>query len=171
MNGHMTNTERLLTEEQIRKFVMRNFREARAAATIQELVHFHTVNKFLLMAHSYDDTKVLGRLVANKSNLSLHLLLGMYEKQLESTLRKRPTNMSHSNVLQKIFGYFKKDLLPDEKSTILRMISDYKNGLEPLEHIILSLETLTRRIHKSYLVRQTYFLLYYPGKPRESLNR
>jgi uncharacterized protein YbgA (DUF1722 family) len=62
--------------------------------------------------------------------------------------------------LQKIYGYFKKDIALEEKSKILKMIEDYRSGKVSLNSVLLLFDDLTRRFEKTYLVRQTYFLLY-----------
>lgn len=103
---------------------------------------------------------MLGNLIANHKNLPLSTILERYEGYLETVLKNEPTIKSHTNVLQKIFGYFKNDLTKEEKPKILKMISDYSTGKETLNNVLLLLEDLTERFQKMYLVRQTYFLLY-----------
>lgn len=155
----------MLTHDDILNFVMKNFSEVKNAGNIGDLVHFHSINKFLLMAHSYYDVNVLGHLVSNHDNLSSCDILIMYEKQLGKTLSKEPTIESHSNVLEKISGYFKKNLSRDERLSIKKMILNYRNGRQTLGSVLLYLESLTERFQKLYLVRQTYFLLYAQVNP------
>lgn len=152
-----TNT---LTHDDISNFVMKNFAEVKNTGNIDDLVHFHSINKFLLMAHSYYNVNVLGRLVSNNGNLTVSDILFTYERQLRKTLKKEPTIESHANVLEKISGYFKKDLTHDERSSVLKMIANYRNGQQTLGSVLLYLESLTERFQKMYLVRQTYLLLY-----------
>jgi uncharacterized protein YbgA (DUF1722 family) len=40
------------------------------------------------------------------------------------------------------------------------MIFEYKKGTNALNDVLLLLEEMTRKFQKTYLVRQTYFLLY-----------
>jgi uncharacterized protein YbgA (DUF1722 family) len=103
---------------------------------------------------------MLGNIIANHSLLSSDLVFVNYEKYLNSVLKIEPTVKSHVNVMQKIFGYFKKELTKEEKSKILELLSNYRNGAETLNDVLLLLEELTRKFQKTYLVRQTYFLLY-----------
>lgn len=149
-----------LTYQQISGFVRKSFAEIKNNADINAIMHFHSINKFLLMAHNPSHVRILGNLIANHENLPLSTILERYEEYLETVLKNEPTIKSHANVLQKIFGYFKNDLTKEEKSKILKMISDYRTGKETLNDVLLLLEDFTERFQKTYLVRQTYFLLY-----------
>jgi uncharacterized protein YbgA (DUF1722 family) len=154
------NPNESLTHQQISGFVRKSFAEIKNNTDINAIMHFHSINKFLLMVHGSSHVRILGNLIANHENLPLSTILERYEKYLETVLKNEPTIKSHTNVLQKIFGYFKKDLTKEEKSKILKMISDYGTGKETLNDVLLLLEDLTEKFQKTYLVRQTYFLLY-----------
>ncbi|CAE6492405.1 MAG: YbgA family protein [Candidatus Nitrosotenuis sp.] len=167
MNTQKNDSGALLSHNEIRDYVIRSFIEAKNKGDINELVHFHSINKFLLLAHSQDDAVVLGRLVANKERLAYSKIFEIYGIQLEKTLNKEPTVRTHSNVIQKTIGYFKKDLSLKEKQSALTMLSMYRLGQENLESLLLFLDDLTRKFQKTYLVRQTYFLLYVRVKSQE----
>jgi uncharacterized protein YbgA (DUF1722 family) len=154
------NSDVLLTNSQISEFVLKEFSEIKSSLDIVALVHFHSINKFLLMAHNYAHTTILGNIVANHELFPASVVFEKYEQHLVSVLKIEPSVKSHVNVLQKIFGYFKKELTKEEKAAILQMLSDYRHGTGTLNDILLSLEELTRKFQKTYLVRQTYFLLY-----------
>jgi uncharacterized protein YbgA (DUF1722 family) len=154
------NPDVLLTSLQISEFVRKGFSEIKSAPDIDELVRFHSINKFLLMAHNYNSTRILGNIVANHEHLALGEVFEKYGLQLGQTLKSEPSVKSHANVLQKILGYFKKELTPEEKTEILSMIFEYKKGTIALNDVLLLLEEMTRKFQKTYLVRQTYFLLY-----------
>jgi len=149
-----------LTHKQIVEFVRNNFREIKDAANTNTLIHFHSINKFLLMAHNPNYAKILGNIIANHDDLPLSVVLEKYGENLEIALKNEPTTKSHANVLQKIYGYFKKDMTVEEKSKILKMIEGYRLGQVSLNNMLLLFDDLTRRFEKTYLVRQTYFLLY-----------
>jgi uncharacterized protein YbgA (DUF1722 family) len=112
------------------------------------------------MAHNPNYAKILGNIIANHDEFPLSVVLEKYGENLEITLKNEPTTKSHINVLQKIYGYFKKDIALEEKSKILKMIEDYRSGKVSLNSVLLLFDDLTRRFEKTYLVRQTYFLLY-----------
>jgi uncharacterized protein YbgA (DUF1722 family) len=167
MNRQKNDSDTSLSHNEIRDYVIRRFIETKDKGDINELVHFHSVNKFLLLAHSQNDTVLLGRLVANKERLAHSKIFELYGIQLEKTLIKEPTVRTHSNVIQKAIGYFKKDLSLKEKQSALTMLSMYRLGQENLESLLLFLDGLTRKFKKTYLVRQTYFLLYVRVKLQE----
>jgi uncharacterized protein YbgA (DUF1722 family) len=112
------------------------------------------------MAHNPNYARVLGSIIANHDDLPLSTILEKYGEILEIVLKNEPTTKSHVNVLQKISGYFKKNMALEEKSTLLKIIEDYRLGKVSLSSVLLFLDDLTRRFQKTYLVRQTYFLLY-----------
>lgn len=154
------NSDVLLTDSQISEFVLNGFSEIKSGLDIATLIHFHSINKFLLMAHNHAYTTILGNIVANHDHFPDSVVYEKYEQNLASVLKFEPSIKSHVNVLQKILGYFKKELTKEEKATILEMLSRYQKETETLNDILLSLEELTRKFQKTYLVRQTYFLLY-----------
>lgn len=154
------NSDILLSNSQISEFVLKGFSKIKSGLDIAELVHFHSINKFLLMAHNHAHTTMLGNIVANHDHFPSGMVFEKYEQHLVYVLKIEPSIKSHVNVLQKILGYFKKELTKEEKITILEMLDDYRNGAGTLNEVLLSLEELTRKFQKTYLVRQTYFLLY-----------
>lgn len=160
MDTSKTNPSESLGSQQISEFVRKSFAEIKNNADINAMIHFHSINKFLLMAHDPNHVRILGNLVANHENLSLSTIFEKYEEYLEALLKNEPTIKSHANVLQKIFGYFKKDLSKEEKSEIFKIVYDYRAGNKTLNDVLLLLEDLTEKFQKTYLVRQTYFLLY-----------
>ncbi|MBM3905626.1 MAG: DUF1722 domain-containing protein [Thaumarchaeota archaeon] len=149
-----------LNHKQICEFIRNSFREIKDATNINAIIHFHSVNKFLLMAHNPNYARILGNIIANHDDLPLSIVLEKYGETLEIALKNEPTTKSHSNVLQKISGYFKKDMTMEEKLILRKIIEDYRLGKTSLNNVLLLLDDLTRRFQKTYLVRQTYFLLY-----------
>jgi uncharacterized protein YbgA (DUF1722 family) len=163
------NREDILSHKQICDFVRNNFREIKDTMSINAIIHFHSINKFLLMVHNPNHARILGNIIANHEDLPLSAVLEKYGEILELALKNEPTTKSHANVLQKIFGYFKKDMALEEKSKLLKMIEDYRLGKVSLNSVLLVLDNLTRRFQKTYLVRQTYFLLYVTMQKSEQI--
>ena len=77
---------------------------------MNELVRFHTINKYLLMAFNQVDQNILGKIIANHKKLPLDTVLDNYEKQLRVILSKTPTRSRHANVLRRMYGHFYKKL-------------------------------------------------------------
>lgn len=149
-----------LTENEISNYVLERFAELKIEPVMEELVNFHTKNKYLLMAHSQVGLKELGNVVANHKKIPLKNILKNYEKTLFRTLKKKPSTKSHTNVLTHIFGYFKKNLNQNEKNIFLELIKDYRNNKITIGKILSEIEPITYRLNNLYLISQTYFLLY-----------
>lgn len=138
-------------------FTMRRWREALARRrTLKNLIDFHTRHKLLLMAHSPQHYRALGRLVAQgKGTPSAELYRG-YEKGLLEALHRRATPGRHANVLEHLLGYFKQSLSSDEKQELLEIIEQYRQGLIPLIVPITLLNHHVRKHDPPYLRDQVY---------------
>lgn len=144
----------------IRQFVLERFCEVKSSKKKKDLIHFHTINKFLFMAHDSNELKKLGNIIANHEELSFSEVKERYEEILHKILQKPPTTKSHSNTLFHISGHFRDLLPPVEKQLIKRSIDDYTSGKITLNQILGTLKFLTSQFDREYLSRQTYFLLY-----------
>jgi uncharacterized protein YbgA (DUF1722 family)/uncharacterized protein YbbK (DUF523 family) len=120
------------------------------------LVEFHTCEKMLLMSHSPQHYRAMGKLVARGSELSLKELYETYEKEFMAALALKTTTAKNMNVLQHILGYFKKNLSADEKQELLEIIANYRRGHIPLVVPITLINHFVRKYQQSYLARQTY---------------
>jgi uncharacterized protein YbgA (DUF1722 family)/uncharacterized protein YbbK (DUF523 family) len=100
--------------------------------TRQALVQFHTIHKYLLLAHHPQQCEVLGRLVGQAHQHRPKALSRCYGELFMKTLAVQATVRKHVNVLQHILGYFKERLAPREKVKLLDVIRDYHHGLTPL---------------------------------------
>lgn len=100
--------------------------------TRQAVVRFHTIHKFLLMAHSQQYYQVLGRLVGQAERHRPKELAFKYGELFMKALAVKATVHKHVNVLQHIMGYFKNRLGAQEKAELLGVIGDYHRGLTPL---------------------------------------
>lgn len=100
--------------------------------TKQALVQFHTIHKYLLMAHSPQQYQALGRLVAQAHRQSPKTLANFYGKLFMKTLAMKATVRKQVNVLQHMLGYFKKMLNTQEKADLLGAIGEYHRELTPL---------------------------------------
>ncbi|MDD4308777.1 MAG: DUF1722 domain-containing protein, partial [Candidatus Cloacimonetes bacterium] len=120
------------------------------------LVDFHTKHKLLLMAHSPAHYKSMGKLVADSSNGSFADVLLEYFTQLMQGMQKSATPSKHQNVLLHILGYFKADLVADEKVELIGLIDSYKAGLLPLIVPITMINHYVNKFGKEYLADQYY---------------
>lgn len=142
-------------------FVFKNFRDLVALPPSRgALVNFHTRHKLLLLAHSQEHYRRMGRFIANMPE-SVEEAYSHYGKLLAETLRVRTTAKKHCNVLLHILGYFKNALSPDEKQEVLEMIEAYRLADVPLIVPITLLNHYVRKFDQPYL-RDQYYLHPHP---------
>ncbi len=124
--------------------------------TRQRVVEFHTIHKYLLMAHSIQHYQLLGRLVAQPERYRPKELAHQYGDLFMKALTVKATVRKHVNVLQHILGYFKDHLGTQEKAELLGVIGDYHQGLTPL---IVPLTLIKHYVHLfdvGYIREQVY---------------
>lgn len=124
--------------------------------TRQAVVQFHTIHKYLLMAHSPQHYQALGRLVAQPERYRPKELGHQYGDLFMKALTVKATVRKHVNVLQHILGYFKDHLGTQEKAELLGVIGDYHQGLTPL---IVPLTLIKHYVHLfdvGYIREQVY---------------
>jgi uncharacterized protein YbgA (DUF1722 family)/uncharacterized protein YbbK (DUF523 family) len=124
--------------------------------SIGDLVRFHTAHKFLLLAHSPQDFRELGRLVAEAKRIGRAELRAGYESQVMAALSKMATRAKNTNVLQHILGFFKKDVDGPSRQELLEHIQDYRRGLVPLVVPLTLVAHYVRMLDVPYLRDQVY---------------
>lgn len=145
-----------------RSFVVRLYAGRRARDLFEgrwsraAVVEFHTAEKLLLMAHSPEAYRDLGRLVARLKEIPREEFARRYRERMLSGLRQGATRGKHTNVLQHVAGYFK-DAPGDDRKEIAAAIDEYRRGLLPLEAPLTLLRHHTRRAAEPWLRVQTYF--------------
>jgi uncharacterized protein YbgA (DUF1722 family) len=120
------------------------------------LVKFHTQHKLLIMAHSVQHYRTMGKLVAEGKGLSLKVLFDEYQEILMAALRLKTTVKKNVNVLQHLMGYFKKDLTGDEKQELLEIFGHYRKGHVPLIVPVTLINHFVRKYDQPYLKEQYY---------------
>lgn len=126
-----------------------------------DLVEFHTSYKYLIYAKSTQTYKDLGRIVANHEKKSLASVLQEYEAIFLTSIGLKGSIKKTYNVLQHIFGYFKKHINKEEKKEILEAIDEYKAQIIPLIAVIKIINLYAKRFELQYLLNQK-FLNPYP---------
>ena len=140
-----------------RIFVFQRWRELLAAKPkLGDLVTFHTRHKLLIMAHSPNHYRELGRLVARAKEVPVQEFSENYQSRLMEALRLKATPKKNTNVLQHLMGYFKKDLTPDEKQELLEVIASYHQGYVPLVVPTTLINHYVRKYNQPYLKEQFY---------------
>jgi len=143
-----------------RIFTYAAFRQIKLKNSLNDLITFHTKNKFLLMSYNQNELKNLGNIVANKNKKSITNILEDYESHLRIALSKSPRCTSNINVLEHTFGYFSKHLKPSEKKLFLDSLEQFKNGHIGLSVPIHLMKSWIVRFNQPYLSEQTFFIPY-----------
>ena len=138
-------------------FTLKRWREALSKGTTRGvLVDFHTRHKLLLLSHSTEIYRQMGKLVANAGAMEVQTLFDQYLALLVKGLRLKTTVAKHVNVLQHVLGYFKKQLSADEKQEILGVIDSYRARQIPLIVPVTLLNHFVRKYDQDYLQKQVY---------------
>ena len=124
--------------------------------TAGALVDFHSDHKYLLMAHSPEGLRELGRIVGESGVRKPAELYAAYLPQLMKTLKLKVTVRKNVNVLMHIVGHLKKNLSPDEKRELLVAIEEYQQQLAPLVVPVTLIRHYVRKYGEPYLSRQYY---------------
>ena len=127
-----------------------------ARLTKGRLVAFHTVHKYLLLAHSQRHYRELGRLVANSKLYPVRELARTYGHLFMEALAVRTTIRKHVNVLQHLAGHFKNALSAKARTELHGVLSDYHNGFVPLSVPVALIGHYVRILDVPYVRDQVY---------------
>lgn len=124
--------------------------------SVGDLVRFHTAHKLVLMAHSLQGYRELGRLVAGAKGVGRVELVRRYEDELMAAMAKPATRARHTNTLQHAIGHFKQTLDTPSRQELGVVIEDFRRGLVPLIVPLTLIRHHARRLDVSYLLGQRY---------------
>jgi uncharacterized protein YbgA (DUF1722 family)/uncharacterized protein YbbK (DUF523 family) len=124
--------------------------------SLKGFVAFHTGHKLLLMAHSTEHYRKLGKLVAEGKRYKRVELFNEYIRHMMDGLRLLATAKKNTNVLMHIMGYFSNDISAEEKQELIEIINNYHNGLIPLIVPVTLLKHYVTKFDKPYLKSQHY---------------
>jgi uncharacterized protein YbgA (DUF1722 family)/uncharacterized protein YbbK (DUF523 family) len=140
-----------------RVFAYRRLRDLFASRwTLARLIAFHSAHKLTLMAHSTPAYQALGRLVAGAKTIGRGEIERRYSAEFMAALARLATRSRHTNVLQHMAGYFKKQLDDDSRAELRVTLEDYRQGLVPLIVPITLIRHHVRHHGVEYLAGQTY---------------
>jgi uncharacterized protein YbgA (DUF1722 family) len=120
------------------------------------LVAFHTRHKLLLLSHSTEIYRQMGKLVAAAGKHPPAELYDNYASLLMKGMRLQSTVRKQVNVLHHLLGYFKKQLSADEKREALEQIDLYRKGTLPLIVPLTLINHYVRKYNQPYLQQQYY---------------
>ena len=124
--------------------------------TRRGLTEFHSRYKYLLMAHNPVQYKALGNLLGNMGKTDPRTLGPQYFSELMAALKKCATRRTHTNVLQHLSGYLKKNLSTDDKQEVQHVIGQYRHGIVPLVVPLTLLKHHFRQYPDPYIAQQVY---------------
>ncbi len=124
--------------------------------TLGGLVRFHTQNKYLILSHSQEHYRALGKLTAGGKSLDVDTLFDQYEGLLLKALDLKTTLKKNINVLMHILGFFKKNLNAGGKQEMLSIIDQYREGYVPLIVPLTLINHYVRKYDQPWLREQTY---------------
>ncbi|WP_028118029.1 YbgA family protein [Ferrimonas senticii] len=127
-----------------------------AEPTQHGLLAFHRKHKLLLLAHNEPLYRQLGPLVGSEFDGTIEQKVDTYLKGMMKALAKPATRRGHTNVLQHIQGYFKKDIDAGEKQHLQDTILAYRAGRLPLMAPLAVVEHILARYPKPYIEQQSY---------------
>ena len=135
--------------------------------TTGALVAFHTAHKLVLLAHSPEAYRALGRMVAGARGSPRGRLRDAYQQQFMRALAVVATRARHANVLQHMAGYFRDGLPADSRHELADAIEEYRRGHVPLIVPITLIKHHVRVLDVEYLAGQFYL----QPHPRELMLR
>ncbi len=138
-------------------YTFARFRKIKYTNKLNDLINFHTKNKFLIMSYSQKNLKKMGNLVANQNNNNFKKIIIEYEKLLYDTFSKGPRCNSNINILQHALGYISNKITKVEREMLLKTLDDYRDKKTSLEIPIALVKSWILRFDEDYLKNQTYF--------------
>ncbi len=141
-------------------FTLATFRTVKQTGLLQQLLKFHTENKFLLMGYSQKELRILGNVLANQDKQPLDNVFSDYEHHLFLAFSKAPRYTSEINVLDHAFGYISQDLSTQEKKFYAGLIEKFRKGQISLSVPINLVRSWVIRFEQPYLLPQTFFQPY-----------
>lgn len=137
------------------------------------LTQFHARYKYLLMAHSPQLTRNMGRFLATAHDLPLQQRCHHYQHQLMQCLGKHANRKGHSNALQHMLGYLRSTVSSNARQLIAKSIEQFRHGHQPLHVPLGLLHHYAAQLEQDYLSQQQYFAPYpaclYPANRTEHL--
>lgn len=144
-----------------RVFACYDYQQTMAAGfSVGKLVTFHSRYKFLLLAHSPQAYRQLGKLVAEAKLFSAAVLQQRYLTELMQAMSNIANRKQHANVLQHLQGFFKKLMDSAARQELTELIDRYRRGLVPLMAVVALLQHYLRLYPNRYLQQQVYFSPY-----------
>jgi len=123
-----------------------------------ELVRFHASAKLLLLAHSTELYRRLGRLVATATGRPRVTLQEEYRRGVLEALAVVPSRGKHVNALEHVAGFLRDRSSHDERAELRETIDAYHREEVPLAVPLTLVRHHVRRHRIAYLEAQLYLM-------------
>lgn len=130
--------------------------QVEAEPSYHALLQFHSQSKYLLMAHSYEGYRTLGRYLAEAHSEPIEVAMQTYISGFMEHMSHCATRNSHVNVLMHVFGYLKKTIDSQCKQEILDSVAEYHRGEVHLVVPLTLLRHYLKRHGSDYIKQQSY---------------
>jgi uncharacterized protein YbgA (DUF1722 family)/uncharacterized protein YbbK (DUF523 family) len=127
-----------------------------SGVTMHKLIQFHSEQKYLVMSHHIEGYRQLGKLLGGGSGVGLEDLAQQYITGLMAALKHKASRKSHTNTLQHLQGYFKKQLDEAKRQELTEHIDAYRLGLTPLLVPLTLIKHYLMEFPNDYLQQQAY---------------
>jgi uncharacterized protein YbgA (DUF1722 family) len=144
-------------------FTLTRWKQVRGLEKAGALVEFQAKHKFLIMAYSQKQLRILGKITANHERRSITEQLSLYEEHLHEALRSAPRRPAMVNVLEHLAGFFSKERSTDERAFFRETLELYREGRIPLSSVLVVIKTWALRDENQYLLDQA-LLSPYPAE-------
>ena len=117
---------------------------------------YHHDHKLLLMAHSPQRCRNLGRLVARIEELTGKDFRESYEALFMRAMGVRTTKAKHANVLRHAIGQLRRHLDQGSRSRLVELVDEYRHGLTSLALPLAAIHEYSERYAVEPLKGQVY---------------
>lgn len=124
--------------------------------TPHALVNFHAQQKYLFMAYNQHIARELGQMVAKAGSAEINELAETYIALAMKVLKKQPDRKRHTNALQHIMGYLRKQIDSDDRQELLHTIMSFQKGEVPLAMPLTLLKHHFSKNPNDYIAKQRY---------------
>jgi uncharacterized protein YbgA (DUF1722 family)/uncharacterized protein YbbK (DUF523 family) len=128
--------------------------------SINDLIRFYSHYKYKVMAHSVPVYQQIGKLLAQPKLFTVEKLAQQLITLMLQALKKPATRASHTNALQHVQGYLKKQLSTKDKEELTRVIDQYHQGFVPLITAITLLQHHFSNSPNDYIDDQVFMSPY-----------
>lgn len=138
-------------------YLLAGFRNVKKEESINELISFHSRNKFLLMVYNQKEMRILGKILASQKKARFEEIVAQYEEHVINAFMNPPRRTSYINVLMHSLGFFSERLTSKEKAYFLDLLEDFRSEKIPISAILVVLKAWIIKYEQKYLEQQTIF--------------